>query len=95
MLEQNQKTCQIRDQFAKDLSELKNHSAGIYKARATFVGAIVECKKKLLQDVLSKGIVLRDFSHLPQLENCLRISIGDPDQMCCLYGILKNISETV
>lgn len=94
MLEQNQKTCQIRDQFAKDLSELKI-TQQVFTSQSNFLLVRLSNAKKVMQDVLSKGIVLRDFSHLPQLENCLRISIGDPDQMCRLYGILKNISETV
>jgi len=52
----------------------------VYRSDANFI--LVRCKRcrALFDALLDDGILVRDVSAYPLLENCLRISIGTPDE---------------
>jgi len=42
---------------------------------------------------ISKSIGVRNFSHVPELGGCLRITIGNPAATSCVYECLKAYDE--
>lgn len=47
--------------------------------------------QKIYKILLQEGIVVRNFSTTPRLENCLRISVGTPDENKKLLSLLRKI----
>lgn len=47
--------------------------------------------QKIYEILLQEGIVVRNFSTIPQLKNCLRISIGTPEENKKLLSLLQKI----
>ena len=45
----------------------------------------------VMQYCTDKGLVLRNFSHKPELKNCIRITIGKPDENVLLLKVLQSI----
>ena len=61
----------------------------VYKSDANFLLVKFE-NANLVQDRLfEKGIIVRDRSTQPKLENCLRISIGNEEENDILWDVLK------
>jgi histidinol-phosphate aminotransferase len=77
-----------RDWFLKKLKIVPGITR-IYPSDANYV--LVRCKdaKKILATSRENGFILRDQSHQPTLENCVRISMGTREQMDDLLHILK------
>jgi histidinol-phosphate/aromatic aminotransferase/cobyric acid decarboxylase-like protein len=52
----------------------------VFASDANFL--LVECRdsKRFYQAAKAAGLIVRDFSAYPGLAQCLRISIGTPDQ---------------
>jgi histidinol-phosphate aminotransferase len=52
----------------------------VFPSDANFL--LLECRdaKRFFEAGKSAGLIVRDFSHYPGLANCLRISIGTPEQ---------------
>ncbi len=52
--------------------------------------------KKLHRELLSRGVLVRDMSFLPRLKNCLRVSVGTPQEndafLEALYNSLQILS---
>jgi histidinol-phosphate aminotransferase len=45
--------------------------------------------RKLWEALLERGVLVRDFSRWPRLENCLRVTIGAPDENDALLAALE------
>lgn len=63
----------------------------IYPSDANFILIKVDDAKKRYQELVTKNIVIRDRSNQPLCENCLRISIGTPEENKIVLETLKNL----
>jgi histidinol-phosphate aminotransferase len=61
----------------------------VYPSDANFL--LVECRdaRQFLEAGMSVGLLLRDFSKVPGLEGCLRITVGTPEQNDRLLGAVE------
>jgi histidinol-phosphate aminotransferase len=65
----------------------------IFPSDANFL--LVRCTdaRFLYQQLAQRGIIIRDRSSEPKLENCVRISVGTPQQNDLLLQALKELSQ--
>jgi histidinol-phosphate aminotransferase len=65
----------------------------IYPSDANFL--LVRCTdaRTLYRQLAQRGIIVRDRSTEPKLENCLRISVGTPEQNDLLLNALKELER--
>jgi histidinol-phosphate aminotransferase len=65
----------------------------IFPSDANFL--LVRCAdaRLLYQQLAQRGIIIRDRSSEPKLENCVRISVGTPQQNDLLLQALKELSQ--
>ncbi len=63
----------------------------IYPSDANFILIKVDDAKKRYQELVTKNIVVRDRSNQPLCENCLRISIGTPEENKIVLETLMNL----
>lgn len=63
----------------------------IHPSDANFLLVKVSNAKKVYQDLMNKGIIVRDRSSIPNCENCIRITIGTPEENQKLLATLKAI----
>ncbi|RUA11608.1 MAG: histidinol-phosphate transaminase [Flavobacteriia bacterium] len=77
------------------LSDIQNISfiKEIYKTDANFVLIRVDDADKRYQQILEKGIVVRNRNTQPKCKNCLRITMGTEEQNKELYKVLKSIES--
>ena len=61
----------------------------VYNSDANFLLVKFENAKAVQNKLLSKGIIVRDRSTQPKLENCLRISIGNEEENDILWEELR------
>lgn len=78
-----------RDAFIDALKSEKE-VRHIYPTDGNFVLVRVDDAKSLCARALDANIILRDQSHQPGLENCVRISIGTPEEMARLMAVIRN-----
>lgn len=62
----------------------------VFPSAANFIMIRTERKQELFDALVDDGILIRDVSSYPRLENCLRISIGTPDENRQLSVSLNN-----
>nr|XP_061801938.1 histidinol-phosphate aminotransferase-like [Nerophis lumbriciformis] len=77
----------MRDSMNKLLTELPIVDR-VWPSDANFLLVRFDNAARVLALTADAGIVLRDFSKQPRLENCLRITIGTPDQNARLLALL-------
>ena len=65
----------------------------VFPSDANFL--LVRCTdaRSLYQRLAQRGIIVRDRSSEPKLENCLRISVGTPEQNDLLLNALKELEQ--
>lgn len=75
------------------VSELKTISfvSKIYPSDANFILAKVDDATKRYNELIGKGIVIRNRTSQPGCENCLRFTVGTPDENKILIETLKSI----
>ena len=81
-------------QERKDLSmALKKLSfvSRVYPSDSNFLLVKVDDAKRRYQELLQKGVVVRDRSSEPLCANCLRISVGTPKENKILLNVLKQL----
>ena len=87
----------IKTLFTKEKSKLTQQLLKfefvkeIYPSDANFILIKVDNAKKRYQELVTKNIVIRDRSNQPLCENCLRISIGTPEENKIVLETLKNL----
>ena len=64
----------------------------IYPSDANFLLAKVDDATKRYNQLIDKGIVIRNRTTQPRCENCLRFTIGTPEENRILIDTLKSIS---
>ncbi len=80
-----------RDKLISKL--LKFKSIKVYPSDANFILIRVPDGNLLHQKLIERGILVRNMSHLPYMENCLRVSIGKPEENSAFFRNLKTIVE--
>ena len=65
----------------------------VFPSDANFL--LVRCSdaRSLYRQLAQRGIIVRDRTSEPKLENCLRISVGTPEQNNLLLNALKEIEQ--
>jgi histidinol-phosphate aminotransferase len=79
-----------RAHLAKNLEQLKNVTK-IYPSDANFVLAKMIDARNIYQRLLITGIVVRDRSNVLLCDNCLRITVGAPEENQKLIDALKRL----
>jgi histidinol-phosphate aminotransferase len=64
----------------------------VFPTKANFVTFRVNGARRLFADLLDRGILIRDVSSYPRLQNCLRVSIGSREQN---DAFLKALEESL
>jgi len=67
----------------------------VYPSAANFILIRTKHKQKLFEHLKDSDILVRDVSSYPMLENCLRFSIGTPDENTLLRESLKSFFESI
>jgi histidinol-phosphate aminotransferase len=78
-----------RDKMLENLNKIEGIK--VYPSDANFVLIRVDDGNKIHKKLIQKGILVRNMSHLPMMENCLRISIGKPEENRIFIETLKEI----
>lgn len=81
-----------RDKLIEQLRGLDGVEA--FDSDSNYVLVRIEGADVMWQKLYDKGILVRDFSHAPHLENCLRISIGTPEENELFFDTLKELMQT-
>ena len=81
---------QEKQSLSKVLLEIE-YIAKIYKSEANFILIEVDDANKRYQQLLDLGIVVRNRTNQPLCNNCLRLSVGTPQENAQLLKALKEI----
>ena len=74
------------------LEDLKGVEA-VYPSAANFLLVKFAESARVFTALRDRGIILRDQSRQPTLENCIRITVGTKDEDERLLGALRDILE--
>ncbi|MFH1536765.1 MAG: histidinol-phosphate transaminase [Patescibacteria group bacterium] len=76
----------------KLINELKKINIPVFKSETNFLLIQVKCATEIYNKLAKKyGIIIRNRTDEPKLNNCLRITIGTPEQNKKLIKALTNI----
>ncbi len=64
----------------------------VFPSRANFIAFRAQSAKRMFEGLCARGILIRDISSYPGLANCLRVSIGSPEQNNAFLKALKEIA---
>jgi histidinol-phosphate aminotransferase len=83
---------EVRDHFLEQLSRIRGITA--YPSAANFI--LIRCEIRPAREVFERlhreyDILVRDVSAAPELDQCLRISIGTAEDMDAVAGALEEI----
>ncbi len=93
--EVNEKTKQLvieREKLRKDLGALP-FVAFIYPSDANFLLVKMQNASAVYQALVEKGIIVRDRSQVMLCENCLRITVGTPEENIMLLQALGEVTD--
>ena len=81
-----------RERLARELSQFQ-FVKNVYPSDANFL--LVRCTdaRSMYRQLADRGIIVRDRSSEPKLENCLRISVGTSEQNTLLLNALKEFDR--
>lgn len=71
-------------------SELVKH---IYPSDANFLLIEMNRAKEFLEYCTARNVILRDFTNKPGTENCIRISVGTPEENDALFKLLNDFEQ--
>jgi len=77
-----------RDKLRRDL-EVFDFVTNIYPSDANFLLVKVSNAKEIYNFLRENGIIVRDRSRVSLCDNCLRITVGSPDENMLLINLLK------
>jgi histidinol-phosphate aminotransferase len=81
---------QMRNDLAGEISRLSS-VVNVYPSEANFLLVKIKNARKIYNELLNLGIVVRDRSSAPGCSDCLRITVGTTEQNGKLLDTLKNI----
>ena len=79
-----------RKKLANNLEEI-SYIEKVYSSDANFLLVKVDDADKRYKELIVKGVVVRNRSNQPLCENCLRITIGTPEENKELIQIMKEL----
>lgn len=83
---------QIIEQRGVLLEELgKLPGVTVFDSDSNYVLFRVDKADEVWQKLYDRGVLIRDFSHAQYLENCLRVSVGSPEENRVFLGALTEI----
>lgn len=83
---------QIIEQREFLIEELRNlPGVEVFDSDSNYILIRLAHAAQVWQELYERGILIRDFSSAPMLENCLRISVGLPEENAALLAVLKDI----
>ena len=87
-----EKRAALLDQKQRSITELKTIDIvkTIYPSDTNYILINVKNSKTLIEKCINNNIIIRDQSHQPTLNNCIRISIGKKEEMDKLLSIMHN-----
>lgn len=83
---------QVRDNFADKITKL-NFVKKVYPSNANYILVEFENAKKFFSFMKENGIILRDFSDKPMVENCVRLTIGTQEEMDQVYIAMEKFEQ--
>lgn len=83
-------TVSEREKLKTDLLSLSNTET-VYPSDANFLLVKIKDARKIYEQLCEKGIIVRDRSKVVLCDDCLRITIGTPDENSKLIDSLKEI----
>jgi len=86
---QRAEVLETRNAFMKALATVRGIEK-VFPSKANFVLMRVDDAKRVMVLCNDNGFILRDMSALQRLKNCLRISMGTPEQMAGLVHLLRD-----
>lgn len=86
------KTVEEKIKLAKELEE-KHLAEKVYPSDTNFLLVKFKNAKNLYLELCKKGIMLSDCTDMPLCENCLRITIGTPEENKLLIETITGISD--
>ena len=81
---------QMRNELAEEISRLSS-VMNVYPSEANFLLVKIKNARKIYDELLNLGIVVRDRSSAPGCSDCLRITVGTKEQNGKLLDTLGNI----
>lgn len=82
----------IIDERERMIEELQSiYGVHVYPSAANFILIRLDKADEVWQKLYERGILVRDFSHTPRLENCLRLSVGTKKENNALLKALNEI----
>jgi histidinol-phosphate aminotransferase len=81
-----------RINLAEELRRLK-FVEQVFPSDANFI--LIRCRgaRAVYEALVRKGIIIRDRSAEPKLQNCLRITVGTPDENSALLAAMHELEE--
>ncbi|WP_406608774.1 histidinol-phosphate transaminase [Agarivorans sp. JK6] len=83
----------IRSHAVEDLSKL-NIVQEIFPATGNYILVRFDDSARVFKTLGEQGIVLRDFANKPRLENCIRISIGNQQEVAATVSAIQGLERT-
>lgn len=81
-----------RDRLFQSLGEIRGLDP-VPSAANFMVVRVARDPKQVFAELLQRDILVRDVSHYPMLENCLRISVGTPHENDLLIAALREVFQ--
>ena len=78
-----------RGRVFRELSQMPGVTA--YPSNANYILFCVEGAGEIWQQLYDRGILVRDFSRAPMLQDCLRVSMGSPQENDEFLAALREI----
>ena len=79
-----------RKKLANNLEEI-SYIEKVYSSDANFLLVKVDDADKRYNELIDKGVVVRNRSNQPLCENCLRVTVGTPEENKELIQIMKEL----
>ncbi|SNZ03303.1 histidinol-phosphate aminotransferase [Persephonella hydrogeniphila] len=94
---------EIKKQIEKIISERKRvmnelekiEKIKVYPSDANFFLIKVPDGDKVHKLLIQEGVLVRNMSHLPMMENCLRVSIGKPEENDFFLNAVKKVIKEI
>ncbi len=91
MRERVSKCLDLRESLKNNLLTLKSVKK-VYESHANFLLVEFEDGPAVFESMLQKGIILRSFETKPGLKNCIRITVGTPEELDEVMRVLTAIT---
>lgn len=65
----------------------------VFDSDSNYILFRVEGADEVWQQLYDRGVLIRDFSHSARLENCLRVTVGSPEENLAFFAILSDILD--